>query len=130
MLNSKTLIPSFVFLILFNFASAQSVNCRKMREGVFKMVTRGIPTTIKRYKNYQLEYFNNATKPITFKIQWIDDCTYTLKPDASAFLKYPQIPRNALITVRITKTYENGYTMKTTANFNNKTMVGEVIKVK
>lgn len=130
MSNLKTLIPTFAFLILFNYASAQSANCRKMREGVFKMVTQGIPTIIKRYKDYQLEYFNNSNKPVSFKVQWIDDCTYTLKPNASAFLKYPQIPKNALLTVKITKTYEKGYTMKTTANFNDKTMVGEVTKVK
>jgi hypothetical protein len=130
MSNLRTLIVSFVFLLLFNYASAQSVNCKRMREGIFKMVTQGIPITIKRYKDYQLEYFNNSTKPISFKVQWIDDCTYTLKPDVSAFLKYPQIPKNALMTVKIIKVSQDSYTMRTTANFNDKIMVGEVIKVK
>jgi hypothetical protein len=130
MFNLKALISSLLFLLFLNFINAQPVNCNAMRNGIFKMTSNGKTAIIKRYKDYQLEYYDGATNPTVYTVKWIDNCTYTLKPDASAFLKYPDIPKNALLTIMITKLTKKGYTIRATANFNKNVIVGEVIKIK
>lgn len=109
---------------------AQSINCRQFRTGTFSITSNGKTTIIKRYSNRQLEYFDHATKPITFHLKWIDECTYTLKPEASFFKNNPEAPKNSLLTVVITKASQNSYTMRATSNFSDDVMVAEVKTIK
>jgi len=65
---------------------------------------------------------------MSFDVKWLEDCTYTLTPTKESFAKYPRLPKNAIITVKITNTTTNSYTQSSTSNFVDKTIVSEVIK--
>jgi len=59
---------------------SQSTNCQDFRTGTFKKMDEDGPgSVIKRTEKYQIEKNKaNGTK-IKLSVEWIDDCTYTLK---------------------------------------------------
>ena len=65
------------------------------------MVWKTGELTIKRNATHQYEYYDNSTDPISYKIKWNTDCSYTLKPEVNNFKRFPNIPKNASITVNI-----------------------------
>jgi hypothetical protein len=110
---------------------AQSLDCKKFRNGKFKSTFEGRTAIIERLGSIQKEYFINLkdSLKISFNVNWLDNCTYTLTPTKESFEKYPRLPQNALITVKITNTTPNSYTQNSSSNFINKTIVSEVIKI-
>lgn len=127
----KLLLLTLLIFILTLGLHAQSLDCKKFRNGKFKSTLEGRTAIIERSGSIQKEYFINLkdSLKISFDVKWLDDCTYTLTPTKESFEKYPRLPQNALITVKITNTTPNSYTQNSTSNFINKTIVSEVIKI-
>jgi hypothetical protein len=122
---------AFLLFILFSFTKlqAQTVGCSKFKEGIFTMEYEGTPITIKRFGNTQGEYVGKAKVPtMTFEIKWLDDCTYTLAHDAKTHKKFPQIPENAMITVKITKVVGETYYYTSTSNFSEQVLKSKITK--
>jgi hypothetical protein len=109
---------------------SQEVDCKNFRNGTFKLVNEGLITIIKRSGTHQTEIFNNSKIPTEYFVEWIDDCTYTLKPKEATFKKYPDIPKGAQLTVKIFRTTKNSYVQTSTSNFNEMSVTSEVIKIK
>jgi hypothetical protein len=126
--KSLLLIP-ICTLSLF-MVIAQSMDCTKFRNGTFKMVNDGTTTIIERNGNKQLEFYNGSKAPTSLIVNWVDDCTYTLKPTEETLKKLPGIPKEALLTVKIIKVSNNTYIQTSTSNFSELVLTSEVIKIK
>lgn len=115
---TKILLTLVLLFICSIYAlKAQSPNCKKFRNGTFKMVYLKSNAIIKRNGNKQDEYINGSKSPtLSFTVKWVDDCTYTLTPDLLTLKKNPNIPKGSFMVVKITKTTNNSYF--TTAYFN------------
>lgn len=56
-------------------------NCKSVKTGNFQIESaRNGTTKIKRNKNYQIEENESLGYKLKLKIEWLDDCTYTLTP--------------------------------------------------
>jgi hypothetical protein len=128
MLKIKPLILCAALLIASCHSAPTSNECKKFHEGTFKMMFEGKLIIIKRNANKQFEYYDNSKTPASFYIKWLDDCSYTLRPDVSHFKKYPQTPKNALVTVKIVSSSPNSYHIKATSNFSS-LVLDEVSKI-
>lgn len=100
---------------------AQSSNCKNFRNGTFICKFDGNTDIIKRSGSLQLEYFNGAETPSRYTVKWLDDCTYTLTPQADVFKESKDLPKNIVFTVKIIKTSRDSYTQTTTDNVSNYT---------
>jgi hypothetical protein len=72
---------------------------------------------------------SNSTQQTSYMVQWLNDCTYILIPEASFFAKYPTAPHNASLTVRIISINSMGYIIETSSNFSPDVLRGEVIRM-
>lgn len=113
----KKLIAFFVFIFLIftpHEASAQKLDCKKFKNGTFKLVDKTTGTTyiIKRKGTIQTEEIEGAESKYSFQVDWIDDCSYMLKATEET------LKRNAdfkyLIKVEIVETKEKSYVMRAT----------------
>jgi len=124
----------FVFTIIgflfFNSIKAQTSDCLKFKQGKFKMMYNGKLLIIKRDATHQYEYYSNSTLPTSYNIKWISNCSYTLKPDANNFKRFPNTPQNAIITVKIISYSGNAYKIRATSNFSPLVLKGEITKIK
>ena len=77
-----------------------------------------------------MEYREGDKDTLTYAVQWIDDCTYKLKPYSSYFKKRPDAPKNSELTVSINKTTANSYFATVSSNVHAHTVDCEIIKVK
>ncbi|CAH0229492.1 hypothetical protein SRABI27_02437 [Pedobacter sp. Bi27] len=84
---------------------------------------------IKRDATHQYEYYDNSTVPISYKIKWISNCSYILKPDANNFKRFPNTPKNALITVNIISYSRDTYKIKAISNFSPLALESEITKI-
>lgn len=126
----KLLFFSLLILLICAIKTyAQSIDCKTFKNGKFKIETQGHITIIERSGSNQLEFFDGAKVPTSFTVNWVDNCTYTLTPHADVFKKYPNTPKNAMLTVKITKTTNNSYTQTSTANFSKGSFTSEVTKI-
>lgn len=113
-----------IFLLVFavsGIAQAQTANCKRFRTGTFKMTYEGKNGIIKRTADVQEEYLNGSGSPtMTFAINWLNDCSYTLTPTATTRKKFPEIPKNGVMTVQIIKTTATSYTYTATYSWDKK----------
>jgi hypothetical protein len=128
----KVILSAWIILnIFFNVpVQAQSVNCNNFKTGSFKLIDGTHTTIIERFGTTQKEYFDGAKNPTTYQVKWIDDCTYILIPSSDFFKKYPDTPKDARLTVHITKTTNNRCTIVSSANFVAQVVTNELIKVR
>ena len=71
----------FVIFILglSNYALTQTENCSSFRTGsYFYTPPNGGEVTFRRTKKKQIERYNNEHQRFIFKINWTDECEYTL----------------------------------------------------
>jgi hypothetical protein len=128
MFNEKFIFILFV-VCSFSKLNAQTLDCAKFKEGIFKMEYNGGPLTIKRFGNVQGEYYGKAKVPtMTFVVKWLDDCTYTLAHDAKTHKKFPELPGNAMITVKITKIEGETYEYTSISNFSDLVIKSKITK--
>ena len=107
-------------------ADAQSPDCKKFKNGTFICKSGGNTDIIKRSGALQLEYFNGSKTPSHYTVKWLDECTYTLTPQADVFAESKDLPRNIIFTVKIIKTAKDSYTQTTTNNVTNYTFTAEM----
>lgn len=107
---------------------AQS-GCAKFKNGVFKSTLKGVTLIVKRSGSIQIEHASNSKDTISFVVKWIDDCTYTLTPTKDVLIKYPMMPKNTVLTVRMVSGSDNSYTQTTTANFSNQVVTSKMTKL-
>lgn len=118
-------------LLLINCSPAPTkIECKKFHEGTFKMAAGEKSVVIKRYAGKQLEYFDDAELPMSFDVTWIDDCSYTLRPDSLTLIKNPEIPKNSILTVKILRSSKNSYQIEARSNFSSTVLRDEVYKIK
>jgi len=126
----KHFILTIVGFFFFNSVKAQTSDCLKFKQGKFKMIYNGKLLIIKRDATHQYEYYDGSTVPNSYSIEWISNCSYTLKPDANNFKRFPNTPKNALITVNIISYSGNAYKISATSNFSSLILKSEITKIK
>jgi hypothetical protein len=129
LLNMKIILNLITLSFLTTISHAQINSCSLFRNGKFKTTYNGTTAIVDRKGTQQSEYFirGRDTIRLDFTVKWIDDCIYTLTPDSEAFKKNPKMPKNAVITVKITDPKTNSYTQTATSNFSDKIFISEMI---
>jgi len=128
----KYVIGCALMLVLGFYGCGQRADeCKKFKNGSFKILDKKLGVfNIIRTDNWQMEYREGGKDTLTFAVQWVDDCTYKLKPYSSYFKKYPDAPKNSELTISINKTTANSYFATVASNFDGHTVDCEIIKVK
>ena len=115
----KKLFATTLLLATILNVCAQTINCKKFKNGTFKMTYLGKNGIVKRKGNIQDEYYNGEKTPsLSFTVKWIDNCTYTLTPTEATRKLNPEIPKDGVMTVKITKTTTSSYSCSSAFNFN------------
>ena len=122
-------ISCLLFSILISVCNG-TPDCKRFRNGSFIILSKKAITNIKREGNRQLEWQTGKTIPDTFRVQWLNDCSYRLFPSKSYIEEY-HVPRpDASITVDILTTSLSSCHIHVSANFTNKTMEAEMVNGK
>ncbi len=87
---------------------------------------------IERYGDLQKEYIlgNPKVTVMLFHVKWTNDSTYQIWPTEDMYKKYPQIPKNHILTNEIIETKVNSYVVRLTDNSSNTTFTAEFARVK
>ena len=124
-----------VFLILMllqsSILSAQELDCKKFRNGKFKIESEQFgDSLIERKGSKQIEYGQDGKVKVQFKVKWIDDCTYTLQIKKVIENK-DNIPfdKNMILTVEIIEVNEHSYRQRSTSNLYDFEVESEVLKI-
>lgn len=128
----KKLFPVIIlFLGSCLSAIAQGPDCKKFKDGSFKIEAKeGVPEVIiVRKGKKQLEKVTGSTQEAEFVVTWINDCTYTLIPTEKTLAMYPSIPKNGVLTVKITEVKPKSYVQTSSSNFTEIVYTSEVIKI-
>lgn len=122
-----------VLLVMLCFgcvnAHAQKLSCGKFHNGTFRMEHDGMVDTVIRAGAIQTELFNN-TKKGTFNVKWTEECTYTLIPTEETLKNEPNMPRNMVVTVKLSNTVKNTCTQTITNNLTAEIITMDVEKIK
>ncbi len=112
------------------FSSLENKNCQKLIHGKFKILadSYGNETIIERKGDIQVETVDNIS--YKFVVKWIDDCTYTLTPTIETTKLFPNLPKNAILTIKILEVKEDSYIQNSTANWSDKVDVNEIYIMK
>lgn len=109
-------------------------NCRAFKNGHFvvKEGLYGNEYTIKRQGDYQIETDQYGVV-LTFNVNWTDKCSYILTLEEVQNLERnptnPDWKEGQVISVNIIDTYEKGYKMLSSSNFDNVTHMTDMVKV-
>jgi hypothetical protein len=104
-------------------------DCSKFKYGKFKLPNPELKNyIITRNDSIQTESDDSGTS--TFKVKWIDNCSYNLIPTEETLNKIPDLPKNAIIYVKIIEVKENSYIYTTKSNFSDLVQKFEMIKIK
>src|SRR5690349_12347258 len=74
-----------LFVVLY--AYAKNPDCKKFRDGKFKIVDGEATIYIVREGKRQAEIMEGEEDSSFFVVKWIDDCTYTLVPTKETWKK-------------------------------------------
>jgi hypothetical protein len=113
----KFFIAVVVCLSFIATAHAQVKDCSKFKTGTFKMITEEGTFILKRTDSLQVESKIGEKIEMEFLVKWVDSCTYTLFPTKKTFKKFPDLPKDGLLTVTIIETKPKSYVQTTTSNF-------------
>jgi len=120
---------AFTLLIVMINACSSPRDCQKFKNGKFRTTVRGFSTIIERTGAIQHEFTQDSTVHVSYMVTWIDDCSFTLKPNKDFFDQYKNIPENALIFVTITKVNDNSYEQTVKSDFMEREVIEEVVKI-
>ena len=130
------MIQKTIFLILFSFSSiaafAQPFDCSKFKEGKFRTADRNVGSIIitERKGGYQTESNEALKLVIRFRINWKDDCNYTLSIDKIVRNENKiAIPSNTEVKVKIVETSRSSYIQESSSSITNGTTRSEVTKL-
>ena len=123
---------SFFFIFLATASFGQTPTCSKFKDGKFKIAATSYSKEmyINRKGDKQKESVEGEEGFTEYIVKWIDNCTYTLTPTAKTYLKFPKLPENAVLTVKIIEVKDHSYIQTSTANFADYAATSEVIKIK
>lgn len=120
-------------LLLPLWGFSQDDGCLKFKNGTFKVTD---PETkkvciITRKGDTQTERMEDSDQTYDFKITWVDNCKYTVKPTATTIERNRDVLKAGMLTVEIIKTTDSSYTQKVQVETNPKfTRYDEVYIVK
>lgn len=110
------------YLSDFNLRCA---NCSRVKIGQFEINSKEIgKTTIKRSKKFQIEENKQMNYKLKLKVDWLDDCTYTLQP-ISNYDNKRELPKE-LLTCQILEVNEDSYIQVSTVGNNQKPLTSEI----
>ena len=120
-----------ILLLFYSNSKAQNMNCEKFKNGEFRILKDSVSegSLISRKGNLQTERIIGKKERIELIVNWIDKCTYTLKPKDMSLEKFKGLPKNALLKVEIIEIKENSYIQKTTANFAELELIAELHEI-
>lgn len=131
-LHAMKLFLSAVFFLMFSTlaAKAQEPDCLKFHDGKFKLVDPKYGTfIITRKGDTQTEQILGDTTVYTFKVTWIDECTYRLD-DGEKFKKdFKPLGPNDVFTVHIIKTTADSYTQISSSSSIKKKLVKTLFRI-
>jgi hypothetical protein len=126
----KTVVLLAGLLFILSCIDVQGqLDCKRFHNGTFKIVSEQGTSIVKRKGRKQTETAEGAKDIYTLIVNWIDDCTYTLRPTRKTRKKDPGLPKNAMLTVHIIEVRENSYIQTTTANFADFKLTNEMVKI-
>jgi hypothetical protein len=115
-------------LIVAWSASAQTPSCWDFRNGTFIIVdAESGNSIIERKGRKQTEYGEGSRLRLTFRVKWINDCTYTL--NLKKVIENPNninLPEGLVVTVEILETKQHSYIQRSTSNLFDKVVVSEL----
>lgn len=118
-----------VLLFFSNLIFAQRT-CKDVRNGVFKTISESGTTIIVRKGSLQTEENETVHFKGEFKIEWLDDCTYTIQPkkiyDKGNLIS---VDPTEILTIKILKVTNNYYLQKSSSNRNEFVIEGKVFFV-
>ncbi|MGC4103245.1 hypothetical protein [Ferruginibacter sp.] len=126
------LIITWCFFLCGFTAVAQTVDCFKFKEGKFRIADThtGVITIADRRGGYQTESSESLKAVVRFKVNWLDDCSYTLKLDKVIRNENRiDFPSNLEIRIKIISTSGQSYTQQVTSSLTNSTYTVEVTRL-
>lgn len=123
----------FIFLLVISFNSfSQNLDCAKFKYGKFTstVAEAGVSYKITRKGNTQIEYGEHDKLKIKFRIDWLDECTYTLQVEK--ILKNPkkiQFDASMILKVQIIEVKEHSYVARSTSDQFDFTLVNEITEI-
>lgn len=125
---------SFIFLVFVLMLStavyAQTLNCKQYRNGTFKVTQYKKTTLMKRLGATETDYLPGSKVPYIYRVKWLNDCTYTLKPTKETLKQHPELKKNILLTFEIAVQNTNSFTEIVSANYTRAKTNIEVTKIK
>ena len=122
----------FVFAFLAVKAQAQIPDCSKFRDGRYRIADAraGTVTIADRRGGYQTESSESLKAVVRFRVNWQDNCNYTLKLDKVIRNENKiDFPSGLEIKIRITQTSANSYLQEVSSPMVNGTYTVEVVKI-
>ena len=127
-------MKTFILSVLIGISTtvyAQSKECSKFKNGKFLIEDPNYGNSqIVRKGSKQTEYGESSQLKMKFKVEWLDECTYTLTPNK--VIKNPkniEFPMEMVVRVEIIEVKENSYIQRSTSNTSNYEVIKEVKKL-
>ena len=125
-----------LLLTLSTGAFAQDLDCKNFKKGTFKLKTSNPETgdyIITRKGKKQIEYNELMALKIKFKVNWIDQCTYTLvyqKTLEDGGKVSATFSKKEVFTVKILEVKPSSYIQETSTNLSDTVLKSELFKIK
>jgi hypothetical protein len=130
------MIQKIFLVILFSLGSiiafAQPFDCSKFKEGKFRTADHNVGSIIitERRGGFQTESNEALKLVIRFRINWTDNCSYTLTLDKIIRNENKiAIPSNTEVKVKIVETSRSSYIQESSSSITNGTTRSEVTKL-
>jgi hypothetical protein len=106
-----------VFSILLTLSlNTNAQTCTSLHEGKFRLSEKELGiTVITRNEKYQTEV--NPNFNIVFSINWVDECTYELRPVKVIKADVSILEKDIVVTVKIIDIKKHGYKVICSTNF-------------
>lgn len=126
----KKLIP-LILICISTVVFGQETDCKKFKNGKFKIVDSEVGNSlIERKGSKQIEYGEGSKLKLEFRVNWLNNCTYTL--ELKKVLDNPKnidLPEGMILTIEIIETKENSYIQKSSSNLYDMVLESELIKL-
>lgn len=118
------------FCMLGFLVSAQDMDCQQFKDGLFVLKSDLGTFLITRSGNRQIETSTNEKGKVILEVEWINECTYTLKLIKEKGKKMKTtFPEGFKLIVEIIEINGNSYTQVTTANMADFEIEADMVKV-
>lgn len=119
-----------IFSLFASFAFSQEESCAQFKDGLFVLKSDGKTYHITRKGNRQTETSLTEKGKVILEVEWINECTYTLKLIKEKGKKIKtKLPKDFKLIVEIIEINGNSYTQVTTANMADFEIEADMVKV-